>query len=185
MSRIGRKPISVSGDVRVEITGQAVKISGQKGELQFKVPEDIDVAYEGSRIILTNQRPQNSQSRALHGLYRNLLANAVKGVTEGFEKQLAIKGVGYRGVVQGDKLVLNLGFSHPIEYLIPQGIEITVEKNNILKIAGFDRQRVGQTAAEIRNFRPPEPYKGKGIMYIDEKVLRKAGKAVKAVAPTQ
>lgn len=178
MSRIGKNPVTVPSGVTVTINGSHVSVKGPKGELsrEFHPNMKIELA-EGQ---LTVSRPNDLKlNRSLHGLTRTLLSNMVEGVTKGYEKQLEILGVGYRAAVGGSKLTLSLGFSHPIEFDIPKGItiELDKEKKNILIIRGFDKELLGETAANIRGFRPPEPYKGKGIRYLGEYVAQKAGKA--------
>lgn len=179
MSRIGKLPIAIPQGVNVEKrNGNVVAVKGTKGELVFNIPAGIEIAIENNTLICT--RKSDSQGhRSLHGLCRTLLANMIQGVTKGFEKRLEIHGVGYRANVQGKKLVLSLGYSHPIEYNPPEGITIAIdqEKKNILIVSGPDKQLVGQVAADIRSYRKPEPYKGKGIRYEGEHIVRKAGKA--------
>ncbi len=179
MSRVGKKPIEIPSTVKVEIVDHQVKVVGPKGELSYQLPSCLTPTLRQNQLLLTNKTPKNREARALHGLFRSLLANAVHGVSQGFKKELVVKGVGYRATMQGNKLVLNLGYSHPIEFVPPEGIEIKTEKNTIV-VSGYDKQKVGQIAAQIRDFRKPEPYKGKGIMYKDEKIIRKPGKAAKA-----
>ncbi|MFH0769892.1 MAG: 50S ribosomal protein L6 [Candidatus Peregrinibacteria bacterium] len=179
MSRIGRKPVAIPGGVTVSVTGNTVTVKGQKETLAYAfLPAAVSVKVEGSRVIV-ERKEDTDENRALHGLTRQLIANMVQGVSEGYSKKLEIIGVGYKAQVKGRMLVLQLGFSHPIEYAIPAGIEVVQdEKNkNLLTIRGADKQLVGQVAASIRTFRPPEPYKGKGIRYTDEIVRRKVGKA--------
>lgn len=176
MSRIGKQPIIIPDGVTVKITDNQINVKGLKGELNQLIHRLVKVEQKGNELIVSVINPEEKKQRAIWGLYRKLIDNMVKGVTEGFSKQLEINGVGYKAVVQGDTLVLNVGYSHSVEYKIPQGIEIKVEKN-IITISGRDKHLVGQTAAEIRAVRKPEPYKGKGIKYIDEVVRRKAGKA--------
>lgn len=157
-----------------------VKVKGPKGELSLLLHPKVMIEKKDSELIVSVKREDNKQERALWGLFRSLLANTIKGVTEGYSKVLEINGVGYKAAVAGKKLTLNLGYSHPIEMEAPSGIEVKVEKNTIT-ITGIDKQAVGQFAAVIRQQRPPEPYKGKGIKYSDEVIRRKAGKVVKAV----
>lgn len=177
MSRIGRKPILLLEGVKIEIAEQKIKISGPKGELSWQCHPKIKVVKEDNQILI--QRQGNDKlACSLHGLTRRLIANMIEGVTNGFEKKLELKGVGYRATVQGEKLVLAVGFSHPLEIEAPQGISFQVQKN-IITVSGIDKQLVGQVAAEIRSKRKPEPYKGKGIRYLDEIVRRKPGKAAK------
>ena len=178
MSRIGKQIIVIPSGVEVTLEGAHVKVKGSKGELTMDFDPSVQVVKteEGIRIKRSSDEPH---VRSLHGLTRALLANMVKGVSEGFEKRLEIIGVGYRAQVSGKKLTLNLGFSHPIDLTIPEGLsaEMDKEAKNTLVISGIDKQLVGQFAANIRGFRPPEPYKGKGIRYVDEYVARKAGKS--------
>jgi len=178
MSRIGKKPVAIPSGVIVEVSGSAVKVKGPKGELTYEHLPEVTVVVEGETVII-KRKNDTAQSRAYHGLTRQLIANMVQGVSEGYEKQLEIIGVGYKAQAKGKSVTLNLGYSHPIEYTAPEGVEISQdEKNkNILIIRGIDKQRVGQAAADIRAFRKPEPYKGKGVRYIDEEVRRKVGKA--------
>lgn len=180
MSRIGKKPIAIPSGVTVTAGNSEVSAKGPKGSLNLPLHPRITVKTEDNNVKVEVKNPQLQEDRALWGLYRALVANLVKGVTEGFEKKLEINGVGYRASVSGKKLVLALGFSHPVELEIPEGLNVAVEKN-IMIISGIDRQLVGQFAAVVRSQKIPEPYKGKGIRYIDEVVRRKAGKAAKAV----
>ncbi len=178
MSRIGKKPITIPAGVDVKINGSEVTVKGPKGELKSTFDPDITIAVEGTEIIVT--RPSdNKNHRALHGLTRSLVANMVEGVTNGFSKQLEVNGVGYRAQKQGKNLVMNLGYSHQV--IVPEvpGITIDVPSANLVVISGADKQQVGQFAAEVREKRPPEPYKGKGIKYADEHIRRKEGKAGK------
>jgi len=176
MSRVGRKPIQVPAGVKVQVGEQALKVEGPKGRLETPVPPGISFSLTGSELACKRSSDARQQ-RAFHGLARALAQNAVTGVSKGFSKELDIVGVGYRAAIEGKKLVLNLGFSHPVEYPIPQGIEVKVDKNTHLVVSGIDRQQVGQVAAEIRGFRKPEPYKQKGIRYTGEVLKKKAGKA--------
>lgn len=178
MSRIGKQPIKIPEKVEVKIDGQSIVIRGPQGELSWSMPREIKAEAKEKEIIVQPAK-KTKKTPALWGLSRNLIFNMIQGVTESFEKKLQLEGVGYRAALQGNKLVLSLGFSHPIEIEAPKGIEFKVEKN-IITISGIDKQLVGQVAAEIRAKRKPEPYKGKGIRYVDEIVKRKAGK--KAVA---
>ncbi|HEX5429626.1 MAG TPA: 50S ribosomal protein L6 [Patescibacteria group bacterium] len=180
MSRIGKKPVVIPAGVTVEIKENTIKVHGPKGELSLVVHPKVTVEKNDNELTVSVKREDNKQERALWGLFRSLLANTVKGVTEGFAKVLEINGVGYKAAVAGKKLTLNLGYSHPIEMEAPAGIDLKVEKNTIT-ITGIDKQAVGQFAAVVRGQRPPEPYKGKGIKYSDEVIRRKAGKVVKAV----
>ena len=180
MSRIGRMPIPLPGGVKVNIQGNQVAVSGAKGELSRTFHPDMEISLEDEQ--LTVRRPTDQRHhKALHGLTRALLNNMVIGVSEGFQKQLEVQGVGYRVDLQGDgSLHLQLGFSHPVNITPPEGIEFEVEaRTKVITVKGADKELVGQTAAEIRAWRPPEPYKGKGIRYLGEYVRRKAGKAGK------
>lgn len=182
MSRIGKQPINIPSGVEVKLDKDNLTIKGPKGELKQIIQHLVNIDKKENQLIVSVKNPQDKQQRSLWGLFQRLITNMVKGVTEGFSKQLEISGIGYKAVVQGDVLTLNLGYSHPIEYKFPTGIEIKVEKNIII-IHGIDKQSVGQTAAEIRSLRKPEPYKGKGIKYSGEILRRKAGKtAVKSGA---
>ncbi len=175
MSRIGRLPISIPSGVVVELEGDTVKVKGPRGSLEHRVPRGIELSLEDAQLRV-QRSDDRRQLRALHGLTRTLVSNMVVGVTQGFKKGLEIVGVGYRAEVQGRTLNLNLGYSHPIQYPIPEGITITVDRNVIITVEGIDKQKVGQVAAEIRAFRRPEPYKGKGIRYAEEKIRKKVGK---------
>lgn len=178
MSRIGKKPIAIPAGVEVKIDGQTVIVKGPKVSLTHVVSSPISVEVNGSEIIVS--RPNDEQkSRSLHGLSRTLIANMVEGVTKGFKKELEINGVGYRAVKQGNELVMNLGYSHQVKMSEEDGITIEVPAPNKVVISGADKQQVGQFAAEVRKKRPPEPYKGKGIKYSDERIRRKVGKAGK------
>jgi large subunit ribosomal protein L6 len=175
MSRIGKIPVAVPSGVQVAMNGTTITAKGPKGELAVKVADAIAATIEGSKISLA-PREDTRAARAVWGLQRTLVSNMVRGVSQGYTSSLDISGVGFRANVQGPKLTLQLGFSHDVVYDIPKGIEIKVEKQTGIRIAGIDRQNVGQVAAEIRAFRPPEPYKGKGIKYSTEYVRRKEGK---------
>ena len=178
MSRIGKKPITIPAGVDVKINGSEVTVKGPKGELKNTFNPDIAIAVEGTEIIVT--RPSdNKEHRALHGLTRTLVANMVEGVTNGFTKELEVNGVGYRVQKQGKDLVMNLGYSHQVIMTETAGITIEVPAPNRIIISGADKQQVGQFAAEVREKRPPEPYKGKGIKYAGEYIRRKEGKAAK------
>ena len=178
MSRIGRKPITIPAGVEVKVNGSEVSVKGPKGELKNTFNPEIAIAVEGSEVIVT--RPSDDKThRSLHGLTRTLIANMVEGVTNGFTKELEVNGVGYRAQKQGKYLVMNLGFSHQVIVEEIPGITIEVPSPNKVIVSGADKQMVGQFAAEIREKRPPEPYKGKGIKYADEHIRRKEGKAAK------
>jgi len=175
MSRIGKVPIPIPEKVQVEVKGDVVSVKGPRGSLIHRLPPEVRVEIEDGQIWV-RRGDDGRKARSLHGLNRTLIANMVHGVTEGFEKRLEIVGVGYRANLQGRMLQLSLGYSHPVLYPIPEGIEIEVEGQTKIIVKGIDKQRVGQVAAEIRALRKPEPYKGKGIRYVDERVRRKAGK---------
>jgi len=176
VSRIGRKPIEKPEGVQVTLQGSAVSVQGPKGTLAMEIPSGIQVEVEDNRVMVSRESDEKKH-RALHGLTRALLANMVEGVTKGFEKRLDLVGVGYRAQLQGKKLVLSVGYSHPEEVDPPQGIEIEVPAPTKIVVKGIDKQQVGEVAARIRAIRKPEPYKGKGIKYETEVVRRKAGKA--------
>jgi large subunit ribosomal protein L6 len=177
MSRIGKQPVPIPPKVKVDIKGQNVVVEGPKGKLDFKLPARTTARIDGENVIV-GRTGEDSESKALHGLSRSLLFNMVRGVSEGFVKKLEIQGVGFKANVQGKIINLSLGYSHPLTYPIPDQIKVTVEENTKLTIEGPNKQVVGQVAAEIRAFYPPEPYKGKGVRYSDEKVVRKEGKTV-------
>jgi len=177
MSRIGKKPISIPSGLEVKIDGSSLKFKKSNNEKELDLKGHVDVKIEDGKIEFS-PKGEDRQSRAYWGTYRALANNIVLGLTEGFSKQLEISGVGYRAAMKGKVLELNLGFSHPINFESPKGIEISVDKN-VVTIKGDDKQQVGQVAAEIRGFRPPEPYKGKGIKYLEEHIIRKAGKTAK------
>ena len=177
MSRIGRIPIPIPPTVKVEIQGQRVVVEGPKGKLHFDLPQRTAAALTEGKLLVTRQG-DDAQAKALHGLSRAILNNMVKGVADGFVKKLEIQGVGFKAAVKGKSLDLSLGYSHPIAYPIPDQIKVTVQDNTKVTVEGPDRQVVGQVAAEIRSFYPPEPYKGKGVRYSDEHVVRKEGKTV-------
>lgn len=176
MSRIGKAPIPLPQGVELKQAGSTVEVKGPKGSLSHTIPDGISLQVADGEIHV-KRKGDAKRVRSLHGLSRTLIANMVTGVTEGFEKGLEIVGIGYRAAVQGKNLQLNLGYSHPVIYPVPEGIEVEVEKQNKITVKGIDKQQVGQVAAEIRSFRKPEPYKGKGIRYVGEQVRRKAGKA--------
>ena len=176
MSRVGRKVIAVPAGVKVSVSEASLEVQGPKGKLSTPVPRGIKFALQGQELSCQRANDER-QLRAFHGMARALAQNAIKGVTEGFSKDLDIVGVGYRAQVEGNKVVFALGFSHPVEYPIPEGIKIAVEKQTRLTVSGIDRQKVGQVAAEIRQLRRPDPYKQKGIRYVGEVLKKKAGKA--------
>ena len=175
MSRVGKRPVAVPSGVTATVDGQTVKMKGPKGQLQFVVHSDVEVKLDNGQVKV-NPRVETNRARALYGTARAQIANLVDGVTKGFEKKLEITGVGYRAALHGKNLQLALGYSHDVVYAIPEGIAITVPKPTEIVIVGNDSQRVGQVAAEIRGYRPPEPYKGKGVKYADEFIFRKEGK---------
>jgi large subunit ribosomal protein L6 len=177
MSRIGKQPIVIPPKVKVEVKGRKVLVEGPKGKLNWELPRRTSLKVQDGKIVV-DRESEESQVKALHGLSRALLNNMVKGVAEGFVRKLEIQGVGFKAAVQGKSVNLNLGYSHPISYVIPEQIKVTVEENTKLTIEGPDKRLVGQVAAEIRGFYPPEPYKGKGVRYVGEHVQRKEGKTV-------
>lgn len=176
MSRVGRKPIPLPKGVEVTQQGNEIVVKGPKGSLRTPLIQGLSMKVENGSVVF-ERGDEERQSRAFHGLMRALIANNVAGVSEGFRRDLDIIGVGYRGEVKGREVVFQLGYSHPIHFKIPEGIDIAVDKSGRVTITGIDRQKVGQTAAEIRSLRLPDPYKGKGIKYTDEVIRRKAGKA--------
>ena len=175
MSRVGKKPVTIPSGVTANVEGQTVKMKGPKGQLQIVVHDDVEVKLDKGAITV-DPRFETKRARSLYGTSRALIANLVEGVTKGFEKKLEITGVGYRAAVQGKSLQLSLGYSHDVSYPIPEGIAITTPKPTEIVVTGNDIQRVGQVAAEIRSYRKPEPYKGKGVKYSDEFIFRKEGK---------
>ncbi len=176
MSRIGKAPISIPAGVTVERVGDEFRVKGPKGTLSERMPESIDIEIEGSEIVF--RRPDDRRdNRSLHGLARALVANMVQGVSQPFVKELEIQGVGYRAEADAKTLKLNVGYSHPVDMAIPEGLKVSVDRNVIVRIEGISAQQVGQFAADVRSVRPPEPYKGKGIRYVGEHVRRKVGKA--------
>jgi large subunit ribosomal protein L6 len=180
MSRIGKQPIDVPTGVTVTIAEHTVSVKGPKGELSGAFPVQVAMHEAGATLTVSVQNAEDKKQRALWGLWRSLVQNMIQGVTEGFVKQLELVGVGYKAEMKGKEIELNVGFSHPVLFSIPEGITAAVEKNSIT-ISGIDKQLVGEVAANIRKVRKPEPYKGKGIKYTDEIVRRKAGKTVKGV----
>lgn len=175
MSRIGNKPVEVPEGVTLDVSGQDVKAKGAKGELSVRVHDDVSVKMEDGKVVFA-PRSQSLQAKKLFPTMRTLVNNIVIGVTEGYSKQLEIQGVGLRANMQGNTLVMQLGFSHDVRYDIPQGAQVSVEEQTKITVSGIDKQLVGQVAAKIRGFKPPEPYKGKGIRYVGEYVMRKEGK---------
>ena len=178
MSRIGKAPITLPDKVEVKIEGSTVTVKGALGTLTRTFRPEVSFTQDGN-VVTVNRRDESREARSLHGLSRTLLNNMILGVSTGFSRRLDIIGVGYRAQVQGSKLVLSLGFSHPVEIEAPAGIEFVVEANTKLEVKGADKEMVGQIAALIRSKRPPEPYKGKGVKYTEERIRRKAGKAGK------
>jgi large subunit ribosomal protein L6 len=176
MSRIGKAPVEVPNSVTVEISGRTVRVKGAKGELEVPLGQGVEVTQEDGTLVVT-RASDSPEHRAMHGLTRSLIQNAVTGVTEGFTKTLQIAGVGYRAALQGQDINLQVGYSHPVTVTPREGIDFEVPNATTIIVRGIDKQRVGQTAAEIRKVRPPEPYKGKGIRYSDEQIRRKVGKA--------
>jgi large subunit ribosomal protein L6 len=177
MSRIGKQPIIIPAKVKVAVNGQKVSVEGAKGKLNFELHRRTSLKVEGDKIVVSRDG-EDAQAKAMHGLSRALVNNMVKGVSEGFVKKLEIQGVGFKAAVQGKNVNLSLGYSHPLLYPIPDQIKVTVEENTKLTIEGPDKAEVGRVAAEIRSYYPPEPYKGKGVRYVGEKVVRKEGKTV-------
>lgn len=177
MSRIGKQPVSIPAKVKVEVKGVTVFVEGPKGKLTQRIPERITATVENNQLVVSRQG-DDAEAKALHGLTRSLINNMVKGVSEGYVKKLEIHGVGFKAAVKGKQVDLMLGFSHPVLFDIPDQIKVTVEENTKLTIEGPDKQAVGQAAAEIRGYYPPEPYKGKGVRYAGEHIIRKEGKTV-------
>ena len=180
MSKIGKKPITIPEGVSVTVNEQVVTAKGSKGEQTVQLHSAVSVKSEGKELTLSVPNPENRKQRALWGTFRSLVQNAVTGVSAGFERTLEISGVGYKASVAAGKLILNIGFSHPVELPVPSGLEVKVEKS-IITVSGTNKQEVGQFAALIRSQKKPEPYKGKGIKYAEEVIRRKAGKVVKSV----
>ncbi len=175
MSRVGKKPIPIPANTKVGYKEGHITVEGQKGTLSRPVPPMVDLEIDGETIRVTALRP-DKKSVAMQGLARSLVANMVTGVSQGFERKLEINGIGYRSEISGKAIVFHLGYSHPINFNIPEGIDVVAEKNNVLTLSGIDKELLGHTAAAIRRLRPPEPYKGKGVKYAEEYVQRKAGK---------
>lgn len=176
MSRIGKQPVPVPAGVKIDLEGRRISVQGPKGTLARELPPHVEVAEEDGHVVVRRENDGRT-ARAMHGLTRSLIQNMVTGVTAGFSKTLDIIGVGYRVETKKDYLVFTLGYSHPIYYEIPEGVEAKIESPTKLTVAGIDREKVGKAAAEIRGFRPPEPYKGKGVKYADETIRRKEGKS--------
>jgi len=178
MSRIGKKSIAIPDQVKMAVSEDgAIRVEGPKGKLEWVLPRQIKIRLDGKQAVL-NREAETRSVKALHGLSRSLISNMVVGVSEGFRKVLEIHGVGFRAQMQGQNLNLSIGFSHPVVFPIPDGIKITVQESTRILIEGIDKQVVGQVAADIRSYYPPEPYKGKGIRYVGEQILRKEGKTV-------
>ncbi len=177
MSRIGKQPVSIPAKVKVEVRGASVFVEGPKGKLQQAIPARVTATVEKDKVVVSRDG-DDAEARALHGLTRSLINNMVKGVSEGYVKKLEIHGVGFKAAVKGKQVDLSLGFSHPVLFNIPHQIKVTVDENTKLTIEGPDKQVVGQAAAEIRSYYPPEPYKGKGVRYVGEHIVRKEGKTV-------
>jgi len=175
MSRVGKKPIEIPKDITITYSDKKISVKGKKGSLEHKVHNEIDIEIDG-QILRIISKDMSRKNRAFQGLTRSLVENMVIGVSKGFERTLEINGIGYRAESTGKSLKLTLGYSHPIDFKLPEGITATVDKQNVIKISGIDKEVVGQTCAEIRALRPPEPYKGKGIKYAEEQIQRKAGK---------
>jgi large subunit ribosomal protein L6 len=175
MSRVGKKPITVPDKTKITYKDKVITVKGEKGSLERSIHPSIDLAIEDGIINVTMAK-NDRESRALQGLTRSLVANMLTGVSKGFDRVLEINGIGYRAELKGKSILFNLGYSHPINFALPEGISATIEKNNVVKLSGIDKELLGRTAASIRQLRPPEPYKGKGIKYAEEYVQRKAGK---------
>lgn len=178
MSRVGKKILEIPDKVDLKVDGRVVRVKGPKGELSLALHPHISVNIDGKQLTVGVKDENDGKDQALWGLFRRLIGNMVAGVTEGFEKKLEVNGVGYKVAMAGKNLKLDVGYSHSVEYPVPDGIQVSVEKN-VITISGIDKQQVGEVAAGIRRIRKPEPYKGKGIKYIDETIRRKAGKAAK------
>ncbi len=178
MSRIGNKPVEVPDKVNVTVSdGAQLSVEGPLGKLEWGIPDGIELKQEESIIVLT-RKDDSRKNKAMHGTARSLVANMIEGVSKGFQRKLEIHGVGFRAAVKGNVLDLSLGFSHPVQHPIPEGVKVTVEENTNITVEGFNKQVVGQFSSEVRAYYPPEPYKGKGVRYADEYVRRKAGKSV-------
>ena len=178
MSRIGNKEITLPEKVEVKVDDSAVSVEGPKGKLEFALPNGLKIEQEEGKLQVSRES-EDRKLRAMHGTARSLIANMIEGVSNGFVRELEVQGVGFRAAVKGSALDLSLGFSHPVLHPIPEGVTVTVEENTKIKVEGIDKQLVGQFAADVRSYYPPEPYKGKGVRYKDEYVRRKQGKSVK------
>ena len=177
MSRIGKQPVVLPAGITAKVADGVVTLKGPKGELALKTPATVEVSLDGSTLNVA-RKGDDKQNRADHGTIRALLQNMVVGLKDGYSRDLEIQGVGFKANMAGNKLTMNVGYSHPVEYVVPEGVSVTVVDGTQLKVSGIDKQLVGQVSARIRSFRPPEPYKGKGVRYKDERVRRKAGKTV-------
>jgi len=177
MSRIGKKPIQIPEKVEATLKGDALTVKGPKGTLTRSLHSAVDVAINDGIITVSIADTKDRKVGALQGLFRSLIANMIIGVSDGYEKKLLLSGIGYRAELKGKTLVLNVGYSNPVNFDLPEGISAKVDKNTVISLSGIDKEIVGETAAKIRRVRPPEPYKGKGIMYSDERIIKKAGKA--------
>ena len=177
MSRIGKQPVVLPAGLSARLADGVVTLKGPKGELALKLPETVALAVDGATLTVT-RKGEDKQSRADHGTIRALLQNMLVGIKDGYSRELEIQGVGFKASIAGNKLTMNVGYSHPVEYVVPEGVSVAVVDGTQLKVSGIDKQLVGQVSARIRAFRPPEPYKGKGVRYKDERVRRKAGKTV-------
>jgi large subunit ribosomal protein L6 len=176
MSRVGKKPIPIPDKAKIAYSGKTITVEGEKGKLQREIHPLVDLAIEDKEIKVEMKQP-NRESHAIQGLTRTLIANMITGVTDGYERKLEINGIGYRAEVSGKSIILNIGYSQPVEYPVPEGVTASVDKNNVIKLSGIDKELLGHSAATIRRLRPPEPYKGKGIKFAGERIQRKAGKA--------
>ena len=176
MSRVGKKPIPIPEKTKIEYQDKVIKVQGEKGVLSREIHSDVELNIADGQIAISPKK-DDRQGRALQGLVRSLVANMVIGVSTGFERVLEISGIGYRADFQGNQIVFHLGYSNPVEFKLPEGITASVEKNNVVKLFGIDKELLGHTAASIRSLRPPEPYKGKGIKYAEDQIQKKAGKA--------
>ena len=177
MSRIGKQPVVLPAGLSARLADGVVTLKGPKGELALKLPETVALAVDGATLTVT-RKGEDKQSRADHGTIRALLQNMLVGIKDGYSRELEIQGVGFKASIAGNKLTMNVGYSPPVEYIVPDGIAVAVTDGTQIKVSGIDKQLVGQVSARIRSFRPPEPYKGKGVRYKDERVRRKAGKTV-------
>jgi large subunit ribosomal protein L6 len=176
MSRIGKKPIPIPDKTYVDFKDQTITVRGEKGSLTRSIHPDVELNFE-SNVISVLPKNDNRQGRAIQGLVRSLVSNMVIGVSNGFERILEINGIGYRADLKGEQIVFNLGYSHPVEFVLPEGVNASIDKNNVIRLNGIDKELLGHTAAFIRSLRPPEPYKGKGVKYAEEQIIRKAGKS--------